>query len=215
MFGKGEPAPLRVLIADDHPLVVAGVRRVLEHADGIEVVGEAQSPEAAMALIERRRPDVVLIDLLMPGVGGVEHIEAISRRWPSVKVVVLSAAEERSAVEASLNAGASAFVRKSISTAEIATVLRQVTSGAVFLAPGGSASFSPPEEPAQVADLTDRERRILAAAARGLTTAEIGRELLISDHTVKFHLTNVYRKIGVSNRAAAVRYAIEHDLTGN
>jgi DNA-binding NarL/FixJ family response regulator len=206
-------AALRVLIADDHPLVLTGVRRALERADSIEVVGEAHTLSQLMGLVERRRPEVVLMDLRMPGVEGTEHIEEVRSRWPDVKVVVLSASEDRPSIDAALNAGASAFVVKSVMPSDIAAVLRQVATCAVFHAPSGPTSrdAGPAEGPAGP-ELTERERSILAAAARGLTNAQISRELYISEHTVKFHLTNLYRKLDVSNRASAVRYAIDHGL---
>lgn len=207
-------APLKVLIADDHPLILEGIRRGLERSENIEVVGEAHSASAVMRLIERRRPEVVLLDLLMPDVEGTEHIEQIRRNWPDVKVVVLSGSEDRASVDSSVKAGASAFVVKSVSPSDIAAILRQVAGGA-FLVParpaaGGGAS---PDEPAGP-DLTERERTILQAAAQGKTTTQISQELFISEHTVKFHLTNVYRKLGVSNRAAAVRWAIQRGVAG-
>lgn len=208
-------SPIRVLIADDHPLILAGVRRGLERSDGIEVVGEAHSATEAMSLIERRGPEIVLMDLRMPDVQGIEHILEVRKRWPEVKVVVLSASEDRPSVESALSAGASGFVVKSVSPSDIAAILRQVAAGA-FLAPAPPATSSADGDREGLEDdplLTDRERTILSAAARGLTTAAISRELWISEHTVKFHLTNVYRKLGVPNRAAAVRWALEHGLS--
>jgi DNA-binding NarL/FixJ family response regulator len=204
--------PLKVLLADDHPLILAGVRRALDHADGIEVVGEARTQAEAIALVERRRPDIVLLDLAMPGVSGTEHIEAVRERWPEVKIVVLSATENRSSIDAALRAGASAYVVKSVSLSDIAAVVRQVATGAVFHAPSAGPATEPAAGSSGALDLTARERDILHAAARGLTTAQISRELYVSEHTVKFHLTNVYRKLGVANRAAAVRYALEHGI---
>lgn len=208
------PAPLKVLIADDHPLILAGVRRALERSENIEVVGEARSPQELMGLIERRRPQVVLMDLRMPGIQGTEHIEQVRSTWPDVKVVVLSAHEDRPSIDSALRAGASAFVVKSVSPSDIAAVLRQVATGAVFHAPSSAVPAAAPEPEPVGPDLTDRERAILQSIARGSTTAEISRELFISEHTVKFHLTNVYRKLGVSNRAAAIRYALENGLSG-
>jgi DNA-binding NarL/FixJ family response regulator len=207
-----------VLIVDDHPLMLAGLRRALERTDGVEVVGEARSSGEAMALIERRRPEMVLMDLRMPGVQGTEHIEHVREHWPEVKVIVLSAAQEEGAINAALGAGASAFIVKSVSPSDIPAILRQVASGAVFhpsgvVKPSGGGRAVAPE-PSPGPDLTERERSILSAVARGLTTSEIGRELYISEHTVKFHLTNLYRKLGVSNRTAAVRYALENGLGG-
>ena len=203
---------IRVLIADDHPLIIAGIRLTIEHCDDIEVVGEAHSGPELVQLVERRRPGVVLMDLRMPGVVGVECIERVHDRWPEVKVVVLSACDDRAAIDAALNAGATAYVLKSAHTIEIASVLRQAASGAVFHAPTLAPSASSPPSAPELPSLTDREQSILSAVASGLTTAAISSDLWVSEHTVKFHLTNIYRKLGVPNRAGAVRYAIEHQL---
>ena len=211
--GETESAHIRVLIADDHPLIIAGVRRTLEHLDDIEVVGEAHSGPELLQLIERRDPSVVLMDLRMPGMNGLECLEQICGRWPRVKIVVLSACDERDTIDGALRSGADAYVLKSAQPIDIASVLRQVASGAVFYAPSG-----PPRAPGSTAAredvpmLTGRERSILAAVAAGLTTAAISREMWVSEHTVKFHLTNIYRKLGVANRAGAIRYALEHEL---
>jgi DNA-binding NarL/FixJ family response regulator len=208
-----DTAPLKVLIADDHPLVIAGIRRALERTDEIEVVGEARSGSEVMTLIERRRPQMVLLDLRMPGGCGVDRIATIREEWPDVKVVVLSADEGRASIDGALRAGASAYVVKSVNPADIASVLRQTACGGVFHAiargPGQAADATDePEGPA----LTDRERTILEAVAAGKTTSTISSELWVSEHTIKFHLTNIYRKLGVANRAGAVRYALEHHL---
>jgi DNA-binding NarL/FixJ family response regulator len=208
-------SPLKVLIVDDHPLILDGIRRGLDRTENIEVVGQAQSASAAMALIERRRPELVLMDLRMPDVNGTEHIEHVRTTWPDVKVVVLSGSDDRPSIDQALAAGASAFVVKNISPADLASVLRQVASGSVFHAVGRPASRSggSSAEPAGPV-LTDREQAILQMIANGMTTAAISNELYISEHTVKFHLTNTYRKLGVSNRAAAVRWAIENGVVG-
>jgi DNA-binding NarL/FixJ family response regulator len=208
-FGQAE---IKVLLADDHPLIIAGIRRTIEDLDDMEVVGEARSGPELMQLVERRRPDLVLMDLKMPGIVGVEAIERIRQTWPDIRTVVLSACDDRATIDAALRAGASAYVLKSAHTVDIASVLREVSSGAVFHAPshapGGPAGADESPLPA----LTDRERSILSAVALGLTTAAISRDLWISEHTIKFHLTNIYRKLGVSNRAGAVRYALEHGI---
>jgi DNA-binding NarL/FixJ family response regulator len=206
-------AQIKVLIADDHPLIIAGIRRTIEHVDDMEVVGEARTGTELTQLIERRHPDLVLMDLKMPGTSGVEAIEHIRQRWPEVKTVVLSACDDRATIDAALHAGASAYVLKSAHTIDIASVLRQASSGAVFHAPTSSpAPVGLPETPARPA-LTERERSILTAVASGLTTAAISRDLWISEHTIKFHLTNIYRKLGVANRAGAVRYALENGIS--
>ncbi len=203
---------LKVLIADDHPLIIAGIRRTIEHLDDMQVIGEARSGPELTQLIERRRPDIVLMDLRMPGVAGVEMIELIRQRFPQTKTIVLSACDDRPTIDAALRAGASAYVLKTAHTVDIASVLRQASSGAVFHAPASApvapVGSVPPASPA----LTDRERSILSAVAAGMTTAAISRELWISEHTIKFHLTNIYRKLGVPNRAGAVRYALQHGI---
>jgi DNA-binding NarL/FixJ family response regulator len=205
-------ASIRVLIADDHPLMIMGVRRALERGADIEVVGEAHSGSEVMQLIERRRPTMVLLDMRMPGISGAECIERIRTTWPDVKVVVLSACDDRASIDEALGAGAAAYIIKSVDSADIASVLRQAASGSVFHARSRTRprADAPQEHAAPI--LTDRERAILESVAAGLTTAAISRDLWVSEHTVKFHLTNIYRKLGVVNRAAAVRYAVDNDL---
>jgi DNA-binding NarL/FixJ family response regulator len=214
-FGHAATAALKVLIADDHPLMLAGLRRTLERSDGIEVVGEAQSATALLELIERRRPGLVVMDLRMPDANGTGCIQEIRSRWPEIKIVVLSASDDRASIDSALAAGASAYVVKSVSAMDISAVLRQACGNtAVFHASApaapviGHVRSEAPEGPA----LTERERTILVAVARGMTTAAISEDLWVSEHTVKFHLTNIYRKLGVRNRTAAVRYALDHGI---
>jgi DNA-binding NarL/FixJ family response regulator len=194
-------APIRVLIADDHPLIIAGIRRTIEERDDIVLAGEARSAAELLELLSRCRPEVVLMDLRMPGMSGVEAIERIQREQPATKVVVLSACDERPVIDAVLAAGASAYVLKSAHPVDLASVIRQVAGGDVV------------RLPASRSELTARERAVLEAVAAGRTSAAISRELWISEHTIKFHLTNIYRKLGVQNRAGAIRYALEHGLS--
>jgi DNA-binding NarL/FixJ family response regulator len=204
---------LKVLIADDHPLMLQGIRRALQDSEGLEVVGEARSGEEALALIERRKPDIVLLDLHMPGMGGLECIAEIKRSWPEVKAVVISASDERTSIDAALLAGASAYILNSVCAVDIPSVLRQASAGAVYHVPAASCTRSESQPVTTGPELTPRERTILTAVADGLTTKAISQDLWLSEHTVKFHLTNIYRKLGVSNRSGAVRYAFENDLT--
>jgi DNA-binding NarL/FixJ family response regulator len=208
--GQAEPT-LRVLVADDHPLILQGLRRSLEACDDIDVVGEAKSGTEVLALVERRNPDIVLLDLRMPGIDGVACVKQIKQSSPDVKAVLLSACDDRPSIESAERAGASAYVIKSVSSVDIPALLRQVAAGyTLFQAPDrrsadAAAGSGGPE-------LTERELTILASVAAGLTTKAISSELWVSEHTVKFHLTNIYRKLGVSNRSGAVRYAYEHRL---
>jgi DNA-binding NarL/FixJ family response regulator len=204
---------LKVLVADDHPLIVQGLRRALDGCDDIEVVGEAHSGTEVLPLVERRRPDVVLLDLRMPGMDGVACIEAIKRSSPHVKTVILSACEDRASIDSAVRAGASAYVIKSVGSVDIPSLLRQVATGyTVFHSPSDSGSADGQTDDGADPPLTERELTILTAVARGLTTKAISGELWVSEHTVKFHLTNIYRKLDVSNRSGAVRYAYEHGL---
>jgi DNA-binding NarL/FixJ family response regulator len=203
---------LKVLIADDHPLIIAGIRRTIDHVDDMHVVGEAQSGAELLQLVERRRPDIVLMDLRMPGVTGTEMIELIRTRWPDTKTVVLSACDDAPVIEAALQAGASAYVLKTAGSLDITSILRQAADGEVLPAPVTMAPRPVPGADPDGPALTDRERDILARVAAGMTTSAISRELWVSEHTIKFHLTNIYRKLGVPNRAGAVRYALDHGL---
>jgi DNA-binding NarL/FixJ family response regulator len=204
--------PIKVLIADDHPLILQGLRRTLDACDDIEVVGEARAGDEVPALVARRGPDVVLMDLRMPGLDGVACVRAIKASSPQVKAVLLTASEDRSAIEAAIAAGASGYVLKSVSALDVPAVVRQVAAGYTLFQdpPPSSPGESAAEE--ELPQLTERERTILAAVAAGKATKTISAELWVSEHTVKFHLTNIYRKLGVSNRSGAVRYAYEHGL---
>jgi DNA-binding NarL/FixJ family response regulator len=200
---------LKVLVADDHPLILQGLRRTLEACDDIDVVGEARSGAELVGLVERRRPDVVLLDLRMPGLDGVECVKQIKQSSPDVKAVVLSACDDRPSIESAQRAGASAYVLKSVSSIDIPALLRQVAAGYTLFQTPNDAD---PADAAGAPELTERELTVLAAIASGMTTKAISSELWISEHTIKFHLTNIYRKLGVPNRSGAVRYAFEHGL---
>jgi DNA-binding NarL/FixJ family response regulator len=204
---------LKVLIADDHPLILQGLRRTVEAREEIDVVGEAQTGAELLALVKRRQPDVVLMDLRMPGLDGIDCIREIRQSWPEIKVVVLSACEDRAPIDSALAAGASAYVVKTVHSVDIPSVLRQVAAGGVvFQAPENSARSDDDSSASDAPSLTERELTILAAVAEGMTTKAISGKLWLSEHTVKFHLTNIYRKLGVTNRSGAVRYAFEHGL---
>jgi DNA-binding NarL/FixJ family response regulator len=210
--GRHEQA-LRVLIADDHPLVLLGVRRTLDECEDIEVVGEAHSAREVIALAERRNPDVVLTDLRMPGTQGGDLITTIRERHPDLKVVVLSASDDAQSIKTASDAGACAFVVKSVRPTDLPSVLRQAGSGAIqhIAGPRAAESYAEVEEENEFA-LTTRERTVLEMVASGKTSRAISGELWLSEHTVKFHLTNIYRKLGVPNRSGAVRCAIECGL---
>jgi len=213
--GSGR-APLRVMLADDHPLILAGIRRTLERNAEIEVAGEARCGRELLELVGRRRPNVVLMDLRMPDIKGTECIQEIVGTWPEVKVVVLSACDDRTSIDGALAAGASAYIVKSVEPVDIASVLLQTQGSTPVFYPASRPrpviGRIAPDEPAHETSLSEREAAVLAALAAGKTTALIGAELWLSEHTVKYHLTNIYRKLGATNRAAAVRNAFEQGL---
>lgn len=202
---------LRVCIADDHELLRLGIRTALDEIDDIELVGEAQSGERVMELVDELEPDVVVVDIRMPGLDGLTCLRLIKERHPEMKVVMLSANEHPGDISAALNGGASAYLSKRVGPRDLAAALRQVVASVVVVPqPHGIADDRSIDQDAPV--LTVRERTLLDALARGLSTKAISSELWISEKTVKFHLTNIYRKLGVHNRTSAMRYAYEHSL---
>ena len=200
----------KVLIADDHPLVRSGVRRALEGERDIEVVGEATTGAKVLPLVGQTRPDLVVLDLSMPHLDGLACLDQIRKRHPDVKVVILSASADPDRVQAALRRGATAYVVKSVDVRDLASALRQVVEGTVFHAIG--VPHESDERLGESAGLTKRELVVLKAVARGLSNQAIGREFWVSEQTVKFHLRNIFRKLGVTSRTEAARYAFEHGL---
>jgi two-component system nitrate/nitrite response regulator NarL len=201
--------PMRVLIADDHKLIVDGIKRALEESSDFEVVGEASSGSQVLPMVGRTKPDLVVLDLRMPGADGLTCLGQIRKRYPDVKVGVLSVSTDEHVFQTVLKRGASAYIVKSINPIDLPSALRQAVEGTVYSAIGLPESG---DNPARAAGLTERETAILSAVARGLSNEAIGKELWVAEQTVKFHLTNIYRKLGVSNRTEAARLAYQHGL---
>jgi DNA-binding NarL/FixJ family response regulator len=202
----------KVLIADDHRLMLAAVRMALENATDIEIVGEAELGNQVLPLVGRTSPDVVLLDLRMPGMDGLRCLELLRERYPTVKTIVLTGNDDPAALEASFARGAVAFVQKTVDPADLAAVIRQAIAGNVFFAFGAG---SPVAAPLANWDLTPRETEILVALADGRSNKQMAQEFWLSAQTIKYHLTNIYRKLGVGNRTEAVRQAYEHGLIEN
>ena len=199
---------LKVLLADDHRLTLAGVRRVLDEAGDIEVVGEAYEGSDVLPMVRTTEPDLVVLDLQMPKLDGLSCLDLIRRHHPDVKVVIFSATTTTAEISTALRSGANAYVLKTVNPLDLPAVIRQVAEGTVYY-PAPSAPAPPVKD---TADLTERERTILAAVMRGLSNKAISQEFWVTEQTVKFHLSNVYRKLGVPNRTAAARFAHEHGL---
>jgi DNA-binding NarL/FixJ family response regulator len=203
-------AKLRVLLADDHPLMIAAVRSALESEKDFEVVGEATSGSQVMPLVSSARPDVVLIDLRLPEIDGLTCLERISAKHPTVRVLLFSGVDDRAQIAVALERGACAYLVKSIHPGDLAAVIRQAVAGSFFCAAGLDTVAARSE--AHDAGLSGREAEILCSVARGLSNRAIAKELWLSDQTVKFHLHNIYRKLNVANRTEAAKYAFDHGL---
>jgi DNA-binding NarL/FixJ family response regulator len=199
---------MRVVIADDHQLMLDGVRRALEADGGFEIVGETQDGRNVLSLVSKTSPDLVLLDIRMPHMDGLACLDQVHARYPDVKVVMLSASTTSDLVETALKRGATAYISKSVNPDDLPSTLRQAIEGNVYSVGVGEL------EPAtnKAAGLTDRETAILTALARGLSNDDIAKELWVTQQTVKFHLTNIYRKLGVKNRTEAVRLAYQRGL---
>src|SRR6266478_7458086 len=202
---------LRVLLCDDHQLILDGVRHALEEAGSeFEVVGEANKGSQVLPLVKRTQPDVVMLDLRMPEVDGLVCLDQIKRRHPETKVIVLSVSADRSLIDNVLKRGASAYIVKSVNPVDLPAVIRQALEETVYTAIGLPDDLS--SRAAKAAGLTERELAILTALARGMSNAAIAKQLWVAQQTVKFHLTNIYRKLGVANRTEAARYAYQQGL---
>jgi DNA-binding NarL/FixJ family response regulator len=200
---------VRVLIADDHPLIIKGVREALDSERDIEVVGEASTGAQVLPLVERAAPDVVLLDLRFPDGDGFTILDQILEAHPRVKVAMLSVVNDPAKISEALERGACAYIVKSIDASDLAAALRQAMSGTFYCV--GDLRLEETSR-AELPGLSGREVEVLQGVARGLSNRAIARELWLSDQTVKFHLHNVYRKLGVSNRTEAAKYAFDHGL---
>ncbi len=206
--------PIRVGIADDHVLVRTGLKFFLAAFDDLELVGEGANGHEAIQLCAELRPDVVLMDLLMPGMNGATAIHAIRERWPQVRVIALTNFQEAELVQEALQAGAIGYLLKNVSADELADAIRAAHAGQSTLAPEATQALveaaTQPEIPHY--DLTAREQEVLALLVEGLSNPEIGERLTISPLTAKFHVSNILSKLGVASRTEAVALAVQHQL---
>jgi DNA-binding NarL/FixJ family response regulator len=211
------------VIVEDHPLMLSALRETMEQADGFAVVGTATSGLQVEPLVSRTRPDLVLLDLMLPGLDGLSCLALLRERHPQATVVVLSGQDDDETIEKALLGGATAYLNKSIDPADLPVLLRQALLGNVrFAAPRitrdvvtQAALQSRYDEARSETGLTPRELEILEAVARGLSNRAVGSELFLSDQTVKFHLHKIYRKLKVANRTEAAQSAYQLGLVGN
>jgi DNA-binding NarL/FixJ family response regulator len=200
---------IKLLIVDDHRLLVGAIRAVLSNDQDIEVVGEADTGEKVLPLVGQTAPDVVLLDVRMPGMDGLSVLERLREKYPSVAVVMLSGIDDPALIRGALDRGAAAFVLKHVDPRDLGAAVRQSVTGAIFrpldLIDAARAAT-------EDTGLTKRELSILAELPGGGSNQQIAKRLFLAEQTVKFHLTNIYRKLGVSTRTEALHYAYENGL---
>ncbi len=206
---------IRVLVCDDHPLFRQGVVHSLGSAPGLTVVGEAASGEDALKLACELLPDVVLLDISMPGWNGLVTAEKISTACPASAIVMLTVSEDKDKLLAAFKAGARAYVLKGVSAQELANVITTAARGEVYVSPSLAAemlvSLTCGHAPDALQELTDREREILRLIGTGLTNREIGAKLFLAEKTIKHYVTNILQKLQVRSRVEAALIAARHD----
>lgn len=211
--------PIRILIADDHQIFREGLRLLLEAKPGFSVVGEAPDGLQALELAERLRPDVMIVDVSLPGLTGIEVVRLVHQRWPQTRTIVLSSHADESYVLNALRHGAVGYVLKHFSTEDLIQAIREAIAGRHYLSPPLSAlAIDAYVEKARSAggdsydSLTTREREILQLTAEGCSATAIAARLCISSRTAESHRANMMRKLGLHNQAGVIRYALQRGI---
>ncbi len=205
--------PIRVMIVDDHGMVRRGLSAYLASESDIAVAGEARDGQEAIQICEDERPDVILMDLIMPELGGVAAIRIINKRWPAIRIVALTSFQEKELVQEALKAGAISDLLKNVSGPDLAAAIRDSYAGRPMLAKEAVAALIQADDKDDLGkDLTLREREVLRLVCKGLTNPEIALQISVSRSTVKAHVSSILSKLGVSNRSEAIALSIEKNL---
>jgi len=215
--------PIRILLVDDHTLVRQGIRRLLEDQPNLQVVGEAADGHQAVAQAAKLQPDVILMDIGMPGMTGLEATEIIKQRSPNIQILLLTVHDDEEYLFRALKVGASGYVLKEAETAELLLAIAAAHRGEMFLYPSVTRRLvhdylkrvgeGGREEQQRLEELTERQQEVLQLIADGYTTQEIAEKLVISPYTVQTHRHNIMRKLGLHSRTELIKYAIRHGLT--
>lgn len=205
---------IRVLIVDDHTVVRGGLRLFMMAFPDLQLVGEATEGKEAINLCSVYKPNVVLMDLMMPGMGGVETTRQIRERYPQIQVVALTSFPEENLVHDAIQAGAIGYMLKTATANELANAIRAAARGIATLSPEAETAMAHKKvETSYHQNLTDREWQIFRLVITGMNNSDIASELVIGISTVKYHVSNILSKLGVANRSEAIAYAIQHHLT--
>jgi len=209
-----EQGPTRVAIVDDHAMVRSGLAAFISVADDLELVGEAENGNQALRLCAEERPNVVLMDLVMPGMDGVATTRAIRERFPDIRVIALTSFPEDRLVQDVLEAGALSYLLKNVGADELARAIRAARAGRSTLAPEAAQILiqRATQPPAPGHDLSPREKEVLALMVLGLSNPDIADRLVVGRSTIKFHVSSILGKLGVQSRTEAVALAIQHHL---
>jgi NarL family two-component system response regulator LiaR len=211
------------MIVDDHSMVRRGLATILKVKSDLELVGEANNGREAVQMCQESQPDVILMDLVMPEMGGAEATQLIRKECPSIQVIALTSFQEKELVREALQAGAIGYLLKNVSADDLAAAIREAHAGRSTLAPEAIQALIQADSPGAISDqepsetfgLTPREREVLALMVEGLNNPEIAERLVVSRSTAKAHVSNILSKLGVSNRAEAITMALQRRLAGS
>ena len=207
-------SPIRVMLADDHALVRAGLRALLQSLDGVQVVAEVGGGHEALQAVAHHQPDVVLMDIAMPGMNGLEAAERMMKQWPSVRLIILSMYTNEDYVRQALSAGATGYLQKGADPAELELAIKAVMRGETYLTPAVSKQVvhnyleQSGKKPGALQDLTPRQREVLQLIAEGHSTKDMAQRLNLSVKTIETHRTELMHRLGIHDVAGLVRYAI-------
>jgi len=209
-----EARPIKILLVDDHSMVRRGLSAFLKNESDLEIIGEARDGREAIEKCEQNQPDVILMDLIMPDLGGIAATRMILERWPDIRILALTSFQEKDLVQDALQAGATGYMLKNVSGDELASAIRSTYAGKPVLAREALESLihDDPSEPFPGGDLTRRELEVLSLLVKGLSNPEIAGKLSVSRSTIKSHVSSILSKLEVSNRGEAIALAIENNI---
>jgi NarL family two-component system response regulator LiaR len=206
--------PIRILLVDDHAVVRSGLSKFLMVNKDLELVAEASDGNEAIQMTGLHKPDVILMDLMMPGMDGITATREIHQKYPHVKIIALTSFSEQNMVQGALQAGAIGYLQKNVTAVELGNAIRSAHAGRMTLSPEAAQALAQSVTQSHLPgnELTERERDVLRCMVDGLNNNEIAEKLVVSLGTVKFHISNIFQKLGVDSRVEAVKMAIEQKM---